>query len=225
MTDQIRVLLAEGQPIYRAGLRYILEKDAAILVSGEARSGKEALRLALEMMSDVLVLDMQLPQISGFEIVQTLRMRQVALPILALSRYDDETYLTRIVTSNVNGCLLKTEDPALVVEAVHELASHSEYWWSAGVSKRLLTRNTLQAFARSPAGLSQREIQILRLMALGHTNRHIANTLCLSLGTVKNYISGIYAKLQVDTRAKAVSWVWQRGLFEGEKNRESIECG
>ncbi len=221
MMAQIRVLLAEGQPIYRAGMRYFLERDEMIGVLGEARTAEEALRLTRELRPEVLILDLQLPHLSGLDVVATLRTQQETLRVLALSRYDDEAYLTRVVTSGVDGCLLKAEDPVLVVEAVHALAARGEQWWSAGVSQRLLKRSAIQALIRSPLNLSRRELQILQLMALGYSNRHIATTLCLSPGTVKNYISGIYGKLQVHTRARAVSWVWQRGLLA---ERGSVEC-
>ncbi|MBE3567630.1 MAG: response regulator transcription factor [Thermogemmatispora sp.] len=223
MMAQIRVLLAEGQLIYRAGVRYLLERDGLIEVLGEAGTAEEAFRLTRELRPEVLILDLQLPHLSGLDVIKTLRRQQETLRVLALSRYDDETYLTRVVTSGVDGCLLKAEDPMLVVEAVHALAAHDEQWWSAGVSKRLLNRNAIRALARSPLNLSRRELQILQLMALGYSNRHIAATLCLSTGTVKNYVSGIYGKLQVRTRAGAVSWVWQRGLLEDRGTAECLE--
>ncbi|RAQ94027.1 response regulator transcription factor [Thermogemmatispora tikiterensis] len=217
----IRVLLAEGQPIYRAGMRYLLERDEKIEVLGEARRAEEALRLTRELRPEVLILDLQLPYLSGLEVVETLRKQQGTLRVLALSRYDDQVYLTRVVTSGVDGCLLKAEDPALVVEAVHAIAAHGEQWWSPGVSRKLLNRNAIQALVRSSLNLNQRELQILHLMALGYNNRYIAAKLCLSQGTVKNYISGLYSKLQVHTRAMAVSWAWQHGLLE---DKGSLEC-
>lgn len=216
MSSKIRLVLAEEKPLYRAGIRYFLEKDEAILVTGEASSGTEALHLATETMPDVLVFDMQLPQLSGFEIVHSLRSQESSIRILALSQYDDEMYLTKIVASGVNGCVLKTEDPTVLVEAIHAIASKNEQWLSKGITSKLFTKKNMQAFAASLYSLSNRETQILHLMAQGYDNQRIAETLCLSLGTVKNYISSIYLKLQVDTRAEAIIWVWQRGLFHAQ---------
>ena len=211
--DQIRVVLTEKHPIIRAGIQHFLEKDTAITVVGETDDEHETLHLVSQYTPDVLVLDMLLPYMLGFKIASRLQTNFPLVRILALSEYDDGPYIAKILASGVAGCLLKEEVPQIITEAAHAIAQSADSWFSHKVTSKLLSQRNDCAIPISTTALSQRETQILQLLAQGEDNQKIAKRLCLSLGTVKNHITNIYTKIRVQTRAGAVAWAWQHGLI------------
>lgn len=221
MSTQLRVALADGQTVQRAGIRYFLEKDADIIIVGETGNGEDVLHLLLKTIPNVLVLDMHLTSVSSLEIVHLLRKEQPHVHILALSTDDHEVYLAKILSSGVNGCLLRDEVPPFICDAVHGVTRHNYGWFSPIVTGKLLSQKSAQAITSAIHGLSERETQILHLIALGYNNPQIAEKLYLSLGTVKNYITTIYLKIQVTTRAKAITWAWQHGFF-GKQDQKLV---
>jgi DNA-binding NarL/FixJ family response regulator len=210
----IQVLLADDHPAVRAGIRGALEKAADVVVVGEAGDGEEALRLVEELRPDMALLDCRLPGLEGVQVAEAIRERGLPTRVLALSAFADDKYVYGMLQAGAAGYVLKEE--ALDVAAVRAVA-RGEAWYSQQVMAKVT------AWARgetvSPpgvAGLTGREMEVLRLLARGWGNKRIAEELVISERTVKNHVTSIYAKLGVRSRAEAVAWAWEHGVM-GER--------
>jgi len=212
----IRVVIADDHPVVRTGIRNLLEKASDIEVVGEAHNGAEALQLVVELAPDVLLLDMELAVIGGVAVAKQLREEANPVRVLGLSAYDDEQFIIGLVASGAAGYLMKDEAVENIVEAVRGVASGQDAWLSRRVMAKLLKqhRDTARPIHHDDV-LSERERQVLTLLARGQSNAEIAERLGISDGTVRNHVTNIYAKLGVHTRAEAVAWAWQNGLVDG----------
>lgn len=213
----IRVVLADDHPLMRLGTRQLLEDDAGIVVVGEAADGIEALRLAIELKPDVLVLDMELPAISGVEVARRLGKAEEPVPVLALSAYDDEHYIIETLKAGAAGYLTKGEEPDEIVRAVRDVAGGRRGRMSQGVSEKVWDgfTNRLKSSgssARTYGDLSEREIEVLAMLRRGLTNDQVAEELYITVGTVKNHTTNIYSKLGVRNRQQAVAWAERHGV-------------
>ncbi|MDQ3855113.1 MAG: response regulator transcription factor [Chloroflexota bacterium] len=218
----IRVLLADDHPVVRGGIKALLEVAEDIAVVGEASDGAEALRLAREMQPDVLVLDMELPEMSGAEVAERLAGSAHPVRVLALSAYDRENYITETLEAGAAGYLTKDEAPGHIVEAVRGVARGQDGWVSRRVAAKMIQRAKVRSRNQTPAqsALSPREQEVLELLAGGIPNPEIASTLFISEGTVRNHVTSIYNKLGARTRAEAVAKAWQLRARE-ERDRSN----
>ncbi len=213
----IRVVLADDHPLMRRGTRQLLEDEDGIVVVGEAADGFEALRLASELKPDVLVLDMELPGISGVEVARRLGKAEYPVPVLALSAYDDEHYIIETLKAGAAGYLTKDEAPEEIVTAVRDVARGRRGRMSHGVSEKVWDGFTSRlkssgSSARTYGDLSERELEVLAMLRRGLTNDQIAQELCITVGTVKNHTTNIYSKLGVRNRQQAVAWAERHGV-------------
>ena len=211
----IRIVLADDHPVVRRGIRSMLEKASDLVVVGEAGGGEEALRLVDHLAPDVLLLDMEMPDISGLEVARRLLADGSPVHVLALSAYDDEQYIFGLLDHGAAGYLTKDEAPSTIVEAVRGVARGEKGWISRRVANKLVRRKRM-ALEAATSALSDREREVLRLMGRGYNNTRIAETLFISEGTVKNHVTHIYDKLNLRTRAEAVAWAWQHGLVSND---------
>ncbi len=214
-TPSIRIVLADDHPVVRWGIRSMLEKASDLVVVGEAGGGEEALRLVEHLSPDVLLLDMEMPDISGLEVARRLLADGSPVHVLALSAHDDEQYIFGLLDHGAAGYLTKDEAPSTIVEAVRGVARGEKGWISRRVANKLVRRKRM-ALEAATSALSDREREVLRLMGRGYNNTRIAETLFISEGTVKNHVTHIYDKLNLRTRAEAVAWAWQHGMMERE---------
>jgi DNA-binding NarL/FixJ family response regulator len=198
----IRVLLADDQKILREGLRALLETQGEIKVVGEAGNGNEALEQARQTKPDVILMDIRMPQMDGVEAVRLIKSELSATAIIMLTTFDDDEYIIKAMTYGASGYLLKDIDSDKLMQAVRDGMSGSIILPGRIAAK--ITSKLTGASVTAAYDFSERETEIIRLLITGKSNAEIAEVLYLSVGTVKNYISQIYLKLDVSDRANAV---------------------
>jgi DNA-binding NarL/FixJ family response regulator len=207
----ITVVIADDHPIVRDGIRQEVVKHPDLLLLGEATSGDEALQLTESLRPQVLVLDINMPGLRAPQVARAASRLDHPPRILVLSAYGDVEIVLEMVKAGVTGYLLKDENPARITEGIRAVAA-GQTWLSEAVSRRIV-EGTIRSLRSGPQpGLTARELEVLIQMTQGRTNEQIAERLALSGGTVKNYVSSIYFKLGVRSRAEAVAWAWQHGL-------------
>jgi len=197
----IKVLMADDHPLARAGIRKFLEKEADIQVLGEASSGEEALRMVEELAPDVLLLDMEMPGMKGLEVARTLKEKESPTRVLALSTYDNKQFILGLLSSGASGYLVKEEVPETIIDAVRGVARGEQGWVSRKIAAQMA--NWVQRGSSESGGLTEREVEVLRLIAAGKTNQEIGLALGISYKTVEKHIDSIYMKLGVSSRVEA----------------------
>jgi DNA-binding NarL/FixJ family response regulator len=204
----IRLLIADDHPVVRDGLISAFARNPEFEVLGEASDGAEAVRLAQELQPDVILMDLRMPGMDGVTAITELARRGVAARVLVLTTYDTDSHVLPAIEAGATGYLLKDAPRAELLRAVQAVA-HGEAVLSPAVAARLMSR------IRSPGAgpLSQRELEVLELVASGTTNREAAARLFITEATVKTHLLNIYAKLGVSDRAAAVAEAFNRGLL------------
>ncbi len=197
-----KVLLVEDQSIVRQGLKMILEQDPNITVTHEAENGKQALEIMEKHIIDFIMMDVRMPVMNGIEATRIIKERWPDTKILILTTFNDDEYAMQVLKDGANGFLLKTSEPAKLIDAVYScmkggLTLHDEV--AAKVMPRLLRQNEKPEI---DIDLSPRELEITRLVGEGLTNKEISATLHLSVGTVKNHITQILQKTDLRDRTQ-----------------------
>lgn len=208
--SELRVVLADDHPVVRSGIRALLEMAPDIFVVGEADGGEAALRLVAELAPDVLLLDMEMPGMTGVEVAQHLKEAGSPVRVLALSAHDDDHYIIELLASGAAGYLTKEEALDTIVDAVRGVAQGQEGWLSRRAAARIAAWTRRDA--TSGVRLTDRETAVLRLLARGWTNTHIAEELVLGERTVRFHLHNIYDKLGVSTRGEAMAWASREGF-------------
>jgi len=208
----IRVFLADDERLIRQGFRKLLELDGAIEVVGEAADGAEALARVPGAAIDVLLLDVRMPRRSGLEVLEQLGDRRP--PTLILTTFDDAELLLRAVRAGARGFLSKDVSLDELVGAIRALA-RGDTWFQPALTASLRRAVAARTPDAAPAHerLTERERDVLRLMAGGYSNREIADVLATAEGTVKNQVSSILAKLGVRDRTRAVLKAIETGVI------------
>jgi DNA-binding NarL/FixJ family response regulator len=199
----IRVCLVENETLVREGLRRVLELDDGVAVAGEARDGVEALELLERVRPDVALLDVRMPRLDGIGVLQALRSEAWAPPCLVLTTFDDADAFLAAVRAGARGYLLKDATSDELGQGIRCVAAGGSWL------KPSLTENVLRALredrpAEIDGKLTGREVEVLRLLAGGYSNREIGSALAVSERTVKNHVSSILGKLWVRDRTRAV---------------------
>lgn len=213
----IRLLLVDDQELVRAGLRLILSTEADLEIVGEAADGQAALDVAAASRPDVVLLDMRMPVLDGIGTTRVLAAGGEAAPrVLALTTYDDDEVLWGALRAGAAGFVLK-DAPAAEMLAAIRVTARGGAWLDPRVAERVLrVVRDQRAPDRGPStsinALSEREVEVLRLVARGATNPEIAESLYVSERTVKGHISGIFTKLGVRDRAAAIICAYDAGL-------------
>ncbi|QYG94878.1 response regulator transcription factor [Iamia sp. SCSIO 61187] len=217
----IRVVLADDQEMVRAGFRLILEATDDISVVGEAADGRTAVELCRRLRPDVALLDIRMPVLDGLEATRLLAGREVAEPVrvVVVTTFDLDEYVHAALLHGATGFLLKDAGPALLVEAVRA-AVRGDALVSPQVTTRLLRQLSGGAAARravaAPAEpLTEREGQVLTLVARGLTNAEIGGSLFVSPSTVKSHLASLQAKIGARNRGELAAWAWQSGHMDG----------
>jgi DNA-binding NarL/FixJ family response regulator len=214
----LHVLIVDDHPVYRSGLRALLAAEPDVTVVGEASDGREAVERATELQPDVVVMDLQMPGGSGIDAIRHLVAAEPDLGVLVITMFDDDHSVFAAMRAGARGYVLKDSDEDEVLGAIRAIAK-GEAIFSAAVARRVLAffaGFTPSAETRAPERtfpeLTQREREVLDLIAHGLSNTQIAGHLVLSPKTVRNHISSIFAKLQVADRAQAIVRARRAGL-------------
>lgn len=204
----IRLLIVDDHPVVRDGLRGIFSGEPTYEVLGEAADGAEAVAVAERLRPDVILMDLHMPGMDGVKAIRELVKRGSPARILVLTTYDQDSYVLPAIEAGATGYLLKDAPREELMRAVRAVAEGKTVL-SPSVAGKLVSQ------VRGPQRetLSPREMEILRLIAAGNTNREIARKLFISEATVKTHLLHIYEKLGVPDRAAAVSAAYQRGLL------------
>jgi two-component system, NarL family, response regulator NreC len=211
----IRVVIVDDHALVRSGLRLVLEAEDDIQVEDEGGTADEAVRLARLHKPDVVLLDVTMPGRSGLEAAGEIKEAAPKASILVLSMQDDPSYVREAFASGASGYLLKEAADAELVAAVRDVAAGGRYVHPT-LGARLAAAEA-EADARAAADpLSDREREVLRLLALGHTNQEIAKMLYISVRTAETHRAHIMQKLRLGTRAELVRYALQHGLLEEE---------
>ncbi|MBE4733810.1 MULTISPECIES: response regulator [Streptomyces] len=216
----IRVLIADDQDMVRTGFRFFLDAQPDITVVAEASDGETAVRLAREVRPDVCLLDIRMPKLDGLEATRLLAGPGVADPlrVVVVTTFDLDEYVYGALRGGACGFLLKDSGPTLLAEAVRA-AAVGDSLVSPSVTVRLLKHVTAERDAPAPApevprpqeALTDRELDVVRLVALGHTNAEIAASMFVSLSTVKTHLGSIQLKLAARNRVEIAAWAWRTG--------------
>jgi len=196
----IRVVLADDHPVVRSGIRSMLEKAPDIDIVGEANNGAEALRLVQELAPHVLLLDMEMPGLTGAEVARQLKASGSPVRVLALSAYDDKHYIMGLLAAGAAGYLTKEEAPEAIIDAVRGVSYGEQGWISRRVAERM-TAWTLEEPDKTT--LTHRELDVLRWVVDGKTNQEIGAVLGISDKTVEKHLEAIFKKLGVASRVEA----------------------
>jgi DNA-binding NarL/FixJ family response regulator len=209
----IRALIADDHAVVRQGLRQILLETSDMVVTGEAANGPEALERARAGGYDVIVLDITMPGRSGFEVLKELRLEDPELPVLVLSMHSEEQFAVRLLKAGASGYLNKESAPEELVKAIRKVVSGGRY-----VSPRLAEKLAFEIDSGSDKllheTLSDREFQVMRMMASGQTVKEIAAELALSVKTISTYRARILDKMNLHTNAELIHYAIQNQLIE-----------
>ena len=210
MPDPIRVLIADDHPVVRQGLRGFLETYADIQVVAEAKNGAEAVTLAREHVPDVILMDLLMPEMDGVKAIDQIMSFSPTTHIVVLTSYTEDEYLFPAMRAGAQGYLLKDTEPEDLIRAIHA-AVRGHATLHPSVAARLV-QEAEQSSDDSLADLSERELEVLRLVARGMSNREIAEQLVIAEGTVKSHVSNILSKLQLAHRTQAALYALKHKL-------------
>jgi DNA-binding NarL/FixJ family response regulator len=220
----IRVLIADDQALVRGGFRMILEAQKDMEVVGEAGDGREAVAQARELRPDVVLMDIRMPELNGLEATRRLLGDGDEMRVLILTTFDLDEYVYEAMKSGASGFLLKDVPPERLADAIRVVAAGDALLAPA------ITRRLIEGFVRRPApgtraptelsALTERELDVLKLVARGLSNAEIASSLFVSQATVKTHVTHILGKLSVRDRVQAVVVAYESGLVQaGEEQR------
>ena len=208
----INVVLVDDHAVVRSGLRLLLDKQEDIEVVGEAGNAKDAIFRARALKPDVILLDVVMPGESGIEVLPKLLKESPDTNVLVLSMQDDPSYVREAFAAGASGYVLKEAADEEVVSAVREIADGGRYVHPA-LGARMVAAEAEERAAAEADPLSEREREVLRLLALGHTNQEIAEQLYISVRTAESHRAHIMQKLRLSTRAELVRYALAHGLL------------
>jgi DNA-binding NarL/FixJ family response regulator len=215
--DKIRVLIVDDHTLFRQGVREMLEQEDDLVVVGEAATGRKALDQARELMPDVVLMDIKMPDLDGVTAARTLHREMPHIGIIFVTSFEENEYVLKGLQAGGRGYILKDADLATMLRAVRAVA-HGESLLGPTIAEKVMRHFTTLAQERIPLldELTPRELEVLTLVAEGLGNKEIAAELAISEKTVKNHISNIFSKLHVYDRTQAMLYAIRAGLVQVE---------
>ncbi|UCH50888.1 MAG: response regulator transcription factor [Chloroflexota bacterium] len=216
MKVKTRILIADDHPLLREALCQVFSNQKDMEIVGEANNGEEAINLTSQLKPDILVMDIMMPKLDGLEASRQIKKIAPNTAILILTAYDDDNYVLGLLEAGATGYLLKSARGQDLVEAVRAIKAGESV-----LHPKIIERLLKQAMAKPVEGvdrkikdiLSDREMEMLKLLATGMSNKEIAEKLCLSLRTVKAHMSNIFTKMNVASRSEALVNALRKGLL------------
>jgi DNA-binding NarL/FixJ family response regulator len=218
MISTIRILIVDDQALFREGLRTLLSVQTDFEIIGEASNGEEALRMVTNLRPNVVLMDLRMPVIDGVTATRRIKEMWPDVRVIVLTTFDDDEYVFDGMRAGAVGYLLKDVSSEKLVEAIRA-ASRGEYFLLPSITAKVMaefarvSRPNLAAHADLVEPLSTREMEVLRLVATGASNKSIAEQLVIAEGTVKNHLTSILSKLEVKDRLQAVFKAKEIGLI------------
>jgi len=212
--EEIRILIVDDHPVVREGIGSMLKKEADFKVVGEASNGLEAVEKARELAPDVVLMDLRMPEMDGVEAISRIKAEKPEVKFIILTTYSDDEYIFSGIAAGARAYLLKDAPRDELFKAIR-MVSRGESLIQPVVASRVLDK-LAELSRKTPAGdtLSDREIEVLRLMAGGESNKDIADHLSITQSTVKTHITSIFQKLNVTTRTEAVTNALKKGIIQ-----------
>lgn len=211
--EAIKILIADDHPVVREGLFAMLSKEHEFEVVGEAKDGVEAVDKAKKLSPDIVLMDLRMPELDGVEAMEQIKSAKPDTKFIILTTYSDDEYIFRGIEAGARAYLLKDAPREELFEAIR-VVHRGESLIQPAVASRVLDRLTeLSRHAPSGEGLSERELEVLRLMAKGAANKEIAVQLSITQSTVKTHITSIFQKLGVNDRTEAVTQALRKGII------------
>lgn len=218
----IRIMIADDHALLRQGIRKVLDLEQDFQVIGEACDGVEAVDKAIVLVPDILLLDINMPQMNGLDVVKKINERQKAIKIIVLTMHDDENYVIEVVRSGAVGYLLKDIEPGMLVNAIRTVYGGESYIYPTLARKLFSQLGRRQESAgefvkpvvltRREENLTCREFEVLQRVCQGLSNQELAKSLFLSEKTVKNHLTNIFRKIGVNDRTQAVLYAIRHKL-------------
>jgi len=213
--EKIRVLIADDHPLVRQGLRAIFDLSEGIEIVGEAEDGEKAIEKAKQLKPDILLLDLRMPKINGVKVCQTLKEEGLGIKIIILTTYDSDEEVFGALEAGASGYILKDISSEDIIQTVRMVA-HGQSLLHPGIAQRVFSIKHNFSSLESDFDLSPREIDVLRSMVKGLSNREIAKALWISESTVKAHVSQVLHKLKQPDRTKAVLFAIRKGIVKKE---------
>jgi two-component system, NarL family, invasion response regulator UvrY len=210
----IRVLIADDHPIVREGLKQVIAKDVDMTVAGEALNGQELLDKVYAQPIDVVVMDFAMPGRNGLDVLKELKRERPKLPVLILSMYPESELAPRVLKAGAAGYMTKESAPKELVQAIRKLHAGGKYV-SAALAEKLVVDFATNARSKPHEGLSDREYQVLIMIASGKNVQEVAVELSLSVKTVRTYRDRILEKMQMKNVVELTHYALQYGLIAG----------
>jgi DNA-binding NarL/FixJ family response regulator len=215
MENRIKVLIADDHPLFRQGIKQILELEKDITVVAQASNGSEAVQLARELAPDVILMDINMPGTGGLQAIEEIKGENINSRIIVLTIHEDREYLIKTLQMGAEGYVLKDAEPSVLIDAIRSVYLGQSYIQPNMTKELVMEFNRITLHSRDKYGenrLTTREREVLKLIAEGMINKEIATRLYISEKTVKNHVSNIFRKLNVSDRTQAAIYAIKNNI-------------